>query len=62
MKKAKPSDSETDGAEPVREVPTNAPLGAPTSGRTRRLGAMQGQFTVPDDFDSFGSAEIERLF
>jgi hypothetical protein len=23
---------------------------------------MQGQFTVPDDFDSFGSAEIERLF
>ncbi len=29
---------------------------------TRRLGFLAGQITVPDDFDTMGQAEIERLF
>jgi prevent-host-death family protein len=37
-------------------------LEAPISTQVRRLGFMEGQFTVPDDFDSMGSAEIEQLF
>ena len=28
----------------------------------QRLGFMEGEFDVPDDFDEMGSAEIERLF
>lgn len=28
----------------------------------RRLGFMQGQFTVPDDFDQMGDGRIEQLF
>ena len=27
-----------------------------------RLGFMEGQITVPDDFDRMGEAEIERMF
>jgi len=38
------------------------PLEAPTGAKMRRIGFMSGQFSVPDDFDSMGSAEIERLF
>lgn len=30
--------------------------------RTRRLGFMRGRFSIPDDFDRWGGAEIERLF
>ena len=37
-------------------------LDAPSSGQIRRLGFMAGQITVPDDFDSMGAKEIERLF
>jgi prevent-host-death family protein len=37
-----------------------APLDAPTA--RRRLGFMAGQMTVPEDFDTMGGAEIERLF
>ena len=37
-------------------------LDAPSAGQIRRLGFMAGQFTVPDDFDSMGAREIERLF
>lgn len=40
----------------VKVVPVDAPA-AP-----RRLGFMQGQFTVPDDFDTMDQEEIERLF
>ena len=36
-------------------------LDAPTGGK-RRLGFMEGQFDVPDDFDTMGGPEIERLF
>ena len=28
----------------------------------KRLGFMAGQFSVPDDFDRMGSAEVEALF
>lgn len=37
------------------------PVGAEDSG-SRRLGFLEGEFTVPDDFDSMGKAEIEALF
>jgi len=37
-------------------------LDAPAPSETRRLGFMAGQIAVPDDFDSMGGAEIERLF
>jgi prevent-host-death family protein len=37
-------------------------LDAPSAGQIRRLGFMTGQITVPDDFDSMGAKEIERLF
>ena len=37
-------------------------LDAPTAGQVRRLGFMDGQIEVPDDFDRMGSAEIARLF
>ena len=38
------------------------PLESAEQPGTRRLGFMQGEFTVPDDFDELGSAEIEALF
>jgi prevent-host-death family protein len=28
----------------------------------RRIGFMDGQIAVPDDFDTMGQSEIERLF
>ena len=40
----------------VKVVPIDAPA-AP-----RRLGFMRGQFTVPDDFDTMGQEEIEKMF
>lgn len=38
------------------------PLDAPGPGEMRRLGFMEGEFTVPEDFDRMGADEIERLF
>jgi prevent-host-death family protein len=38
------------------------PLDAPSAGRVRRLGFMEGRILVPDDFDRMGGAEIEKLF
>lgn len=37
-------------------------LSAPDANQVRRLGFMTGEITVPDDFDTMGSAEIEQLF
>ena len=37
-------------------------LGAPTGSQIRRLGFMEGQISVPDDFDRMGMEEIERIF
>lgn len=28
----------------------------------RRLGGLEGQFEVPDDFDTMGQEEIEKMF
>jgi prevent-host-death family protein len=38
------------------------PLDAPASTEIRRLGFMEGQGTVPDDFDDIAREEIEQLF
>ncbi|HVC62262.1 MAG TPA: type II toxin-antitoxin system prevent-host-death family antitoxin [Acetobacteraceae bacterium] len=38
------------------------PLDAPVRTVMRRLGFMEGQGTVPDDFDEIARDEIERLF
>ena len=37
-------------------------LDAPISGQLRRIGFMAGRIQVPDDFDTMGSTEIQRLF
>lgn len=37
-------------------------LDVPSTGQVRRLGFMEGQITVPDDFDRMGSEEIKLLF
>jgi prevent-host-death family protein len=37
-------------------------LNAPDAGQVKRLGFLQGQFSVPDDFDRMGSTEIAQLF
>jgi prevent-host-death family protein len=37
-------------------------LDAPSAGQIQRLGFMAWQITVPGDFDSMGSREIELLF
>ena len=38
------------------------PLNAPEAGQAKRLGFLEGQIAVPDDFDQMGQAEIEQLF
>jgi hypothetical protein len=38
------------------------PLNAPAAQRRRRLGFMEGQIRVPNDFDQMGAREIEDLF
>lgn len=38
------------------------PLDAPVAGQVRRLGFLEGEISVPDDFDRMGSEEIENLF
>jgi prevent-host-death family protein len=37
-------------------------LDAPVSGQVRRLGFMEGQIQVPDDFDRMGTEEIGEMF
>ena len=34
----------------------------PDTGVPHRIGFLDGQFTVPDDFDHMGSAEIKKIF
>lgn len=38
------------------------PLDQSEKTKTKRLGFMQGEFRIPDDFDSMGSDEINLLF
>lgn len=37
-------------------------LETPTGKEVRRLGFLAGQFSVPDDFDTLGDNEVERMF
>ena len=37
-------------------------LGVPLGTQVKRLGFMEGQISVPNDFDRMGEAEIERIF
>jgi prevent-host-death family protein len=37
-------------------------LDAPPAKPIRRLGFLQGQYTIPDDFDTMGQDEIIRMF
>lgn len=37
-------------------------LDAPVSPTVRRIGFMQGEIAVPDDFDRMGQADIEHGF
>jgi prevent-host-death family protein len=37
-------------------------LDAPTGTQVRRLGFMEGEIDVPDDFDRMGSEAIARMF
>ncbi len=37
-------------------------LNTPQAGQVKRVGFMEGQGTVPDDFDRMGEAEIEQMF
>ncbi|MES2663225.1 MAG: type II toxin-antitoxin system prevent-host-death family antitoxin [Pseudomonadota bacterium] len=37
-------------------------LDSPESGEQKRIGFMLGQITVPEDFDTMGSSEIEKIF
>jgi prevent-host-death family protein len=38
------------------------PLDETTAPKKRRIGFMDGQFTVPEDFDSMMADEIEAMF
>lgn len=38
------------------------PLPAEEQGAHPRIGFLKGQIKVPDDFDTMGAEEIERLF
>ena len=44
---------------PLVKVPA---LDTPETGQIKRVGFMEGQITVPDDFNRMGEAEIERMF
>ena len=37
-------------------------LSAPSATQVRRLGFLEGQISVPDDFDRMGSEVIEQIF
>jgi prevent-host-death family protein len=37
-------------------------LDAPGQDGKRRLGFMEGQFTVPEDFDTMATTQIDHLF
>lgn len=37
-------------------------LDAPSGKQVRRLGFLRGQLSIPDDFNTMGREEIERLF
>jgi prevent-host-death family protein len=38
------------------------PLDAPSAGESKRFGFMEGQISVPEDFDTMFADEIEKMF
>jgi prevent-host-death family protein len=38
------------------------PIDAPVERKIQRIGFLEGQFEVPDDFNEMGREEIERMF
>jgi prevent-host-death family protein len=38
------------------------PIDAPTGKKVRRLGFLEGQMKIPDDFNTMFQSEIERMF
>lgn len=38
------------------------PLDGPAVGAAGRIGFLDGQISIPDDFDTMGQEEIEHLF
>ncbi|MBM0106472.1 type II toxin-antitoxin system Phd/YefM family antitoxin [Steroidobacter sp. S1-65] len=38
------------------------PVTAPEASQVKRIGFLEGEIRVPDDFDSMGQAEIESVF
>ena len=38
------------------------PIDAPSGKKMRRTGFLEGQISVPNDFDTMGAKEIEELF
>ena len=38
------------------------PLDTPEAGQQKRLGFLADQITVPDDFDTMGTVEIQTMF
>ncbi|MBX3482340.1 type II toxin-antitoxin system Phd/YefM family antitoxin [Phenylobacterium sp.] len=42
----------------VKVVPIKEPQEKPV----KRLGGLEGMYKIPDDFDSIGREEIERMF
>ena len=44
----------------VKVISIEAP--DPRTGTAHRIGFLDGQITVPDDFDHMASAEIKKLF
>jgi len=46
-----------------RPIAKVVPLDAVAEDRgKRRLGFMEGEMTIPDDFNAFGREEIEKMF
>ena len=43
-------------------MPPDGTTDAPEPSPIRRLGFMEDQFAVPDDFDQIDADEIEKLF
>jgi prevent-host-death family protein len=43
-------------------VRVTALAATPVGSEVKRLGFMEGQISVPDDFDRMGEAKIERIF
>jgi len=45
-----------------RPVAKVVPLDDAATPGKRRLGFMEGEMTIPDDFDAFGREEIDEMF